>query len=189
MNLLLRLSKFSLVIIIALAVNTAYGQDKESNNPYAGLPFKDRLFFGGDLGLSFGTVTFIRISPIIGFNVSPKFSVGGGPSYQYYKDNRYVGVESSIYGGSVFGRYFVIENIFLQTEFEVLNLEQLYYNSTTDFIPERVTIPVWFVGAGFSQRTPNGSGFFIGLFYDLIGDLNSPYPSNIAVRAGGMISF
>ncbi len=189
MNSLIRLSKFSLLIIIALAANSAHGQDKESNNPYAGLPFKDRLFFGGDLGLSFGTSTYIRIAPIIGFNVSPKFSVGAGPSYQYYKDNRFIGLESSIYGGSVFGRYFVIENIFLQTEFEVLNLDELYYNPTSDYIPDRVTIPVWFVGAGLSQRTPNGSGFFIGVFYDLIGDINSPYPSDIAVRAGGMISF
>lgn len=189
MNILIRVCKFNLILIIALAANSAYGQSKVNNNPYADLPFKDRLFFGGDLGLSFGTVTYIRISPIIGLNVSSKFSVGAGPSYQYYKDNRYVGLESSIYGGSVFARYFVIESIFLQSEFEVLNLEELYYNPLTDYIPERVTIPVWFVGAGFSQRTANGSGFFIGLFYDLIGDINSPYPRDIAVRAGGMISF
>lgn len=189
MNLFIKLSKYSLFVIIALSVNSVFSQSKESNNPYANIPIKDRLFFGGDLGLSFGTVTYIRISPIIGLNVSPKFSVGAGPSYQYYKDNRYVGLESSIYGGSVFGRYFVLENIFLQTEFEVLNLEELYYDPFSDSLPERVTIPVWFVGAGLSQRTPNGSGFFIGVFYDLIGDINSPYPSDIAVRAGGMISF
>lgn len=189
MNSLIRLFKFSLLIIISLTANAIYAQEKENSNPYADLPFKDRLFIGGDLGLSFGTITYIRIAPILGFNVSPKFSVGAGPSYQYYKDNRYLGLESSIYGGSVFGRYFVIENIFLQTEFEVLNLEELYYNPATDHIPQRVTIPVWFVGAGFSQRTPNGSGFFIGIFYDLVGDINSPYPSDIAVRAGGMISF
>jgi len=186
---LIRLSKYSLLIIIVLAANCMYGQDKESNNPYAGLPFKERLFFGGDVGLSFGTITYIKISPILGFHVSDRFSVGAGPSYQYYKDNRYIGLESSIYGGSVFGRFFLLENVFLQSEFEVLNLEELYHTSSADFAPERVTIPVWFVGGGVSQRTPNGSGFFIGVFYDLIGDINSPYPSDIAIRAGGMISF
>jgi len=179
-----------LLVFLMLSVysQSTYGQNKENNNPYAGLPFKERLFFGGDLGLSFGTVTYIRIAPIIGYNINQKFAVGAGPSYQYYKDNRYVGVQSSIYGGSIFSRYFVLENIFLQSEFEVLNLEELYYDPA-DFTRNRVTIPIWFVGAGFSQRTPNGSGFFIGIFYDLIQDINSPYPNNLAFRAGGMISF
>ena len=189
MNLLMRLSKFCLLIIIVLVANSTYGQDKESNNPYAGLPFKERLFLGGDLGLSFGTITYIRIAPLLGYNISHKFAVGAGPSYQYYKDNRFPGLESSIYGGSVFGRFFVIENLFVQTEFEVLNLEELYYDPLTDFSPDRVTIPVWFVGAGYSQRSSSGSGLFIGIFYDVIGDINSPYPNNVAVRVGGMIGF
>lgn len=183
------LNIFLVFLLFSISTHSAFSQNKESNNPYSGLPFKDRLFFGGDLGLSFGTVTYIRVAPIIGYNISPKFAVGGGPSYQYYKDNRYSGYETSIYGGSVFGRYFVLENIFLQSEFEVLNLDELYYNPLSDFTRQRVTIPVWFVGAGFSQRSANGSGFFIGVFYDLIGDINSPYPNNLAFRAGGMISF
>jgi len=176
-------------LLLSISIHSAFSQDKESNNPYAGLPLKDRLFFGGDLGLSVGTVTYIRLAPVIGYRINPDFSIGGGPSYQYYKDNRYAGYETSIYGGSVFGRYFVLENIFLQSEFEVLNLEELNYNPLSDFTRDRVTIPVWFVGAGFSQRSPNGSGFFLGVFYDLIGDINSPYPNNLAFRAGGMISF
>ena len=182
------LFKYAILYIGIILANSAFGQDKESNNPYAGLPFKERLFFGGDLGLSFGDITYIRLAPIIGYNISPKLSVGAGPSYQYYKDNRFSGYQTSIYGGSAFGRYFVIENIFLQTEVEVLNLESVNYNPVTDFVRERVTIPIWFVGAGFSQRTANGSGFFIGIFYDVIGDINSPYPNDFVVRAGGMIS-
>lgn len=176
-------------LLFSISIHSAFSQDKESNNPYAGLPLKDRLFFGGDLGLGVGTVTYIRVAPIIGYNISPKFAIGAGPSYQYYKDNRYVGVESSVYGGSVFGRYFVLPNIFLQTEFEALNLEELYFDPASDFTRNRVTIPVWFVGGGFSQRSANGSGIFIGIFYDLIGDINSPYPNNLAFRAGGIISF
>src|SRR5690554_7446721 len=103
------LNIFLVFLLFSISTHSAFSQNKESNNPYSGLPFKDRLFFGGDLGLSFGTVTYIRVAPIIGYNISPKFAVGGGPSYQYYKDNRYSGYETSIYGGSVFGRYFVLD--------------------------------------------------------------------------------
>ncbi len=183
------LFRFFFITIIFLSANESFGQNKESNNPYAGLPFKERLFFGGDLGLSFGTITYIRIAPILGYNINPKLAVGAGPSYQYYNDNRYIDASSSIYGGSAFGRYFILENIFLQSELEVLNLERISYFQNSDTFQSRVTIPVLFVGGGFSQRTANGSGFFIGIFYDVIGDINSPYPSDIAFRAGGMISF
>ena len=189
MTLNTNLFRFFFFVLVFFSVNPSFSQSKESNNPYAGLPFKDRLFFGGDLGLSFGTITYIRVAPIIGYNINPKLAVGVGPSYQYYDDTRFPGSSSSIYGGSIFGRYFVLENIFLQSEFEVLNLEELSFYSNSDYFPSRVTIPVLFVGGGFSQRTANGSGFFIGIFYDLIGDINSPYPNDIAVRAGGVISF
>ena len=178
-----------MALVLTFASQHIFSQDKENQNPYAGRPFKERLFIGGDLGLNFGTITYIRIAPLLGYHVSHKFSVGAGPSYQFYNDKRFTGYKTSIYGGSVFARYFVLEQIFLQTDFEVLNLEELNYDPFSDHFRSRVTIPIWLVGAGFIQRTPSGSGFFIGAFYDLIGDLNSPYPSDIILRVGGVISF
>ncbi len=175
-------------VIAFLTGLSSYGQssNKESNNPYANLPFKDRLFVGGSLGLSFGTITSIIIAPIAGYNVSPKFTTGLGPIYQYYKDNRYPDSETSIYGGSVFGRYYPLDMIFLQSEFQVLNLDEFIYS--VDQMRERVTIPVFFVGGGYTQRTANGSGLYIGIMYDLIGDINSPYPNNINFLIGGTFS-
>lgn len=163
------------------------------NNPYASMPFKDRLFYGGDLGLAFGTITSIRIAPMIGYNINQKLSVGVSPSYEYYKDKRSVpDFESTMYGGSAFARYFVLPSIFLQASPEVLNLEALpTYNNITneyDFNTGRVTIPILLLGGGFSQRSPNGSGFFIGGYYDVIQDINSPYSNNFVFRIGGMIS-
>jgi long-subunit fatty acid transport protein len=180
----------SLLLVFFLACSFCPAQDKENENPYKGLPFKERLFIGGGLGLSFGTITNIRIAPVVGYRISPDFSVGAGPSYQYYSDKRFnPKLESTIYGGSVFGRYFVLEQIFLHSEFEVLNLDRLNFDPTTnDFFQDRVTIPLWFVGGGFSSRNANGSGFFISVLYDLIQDRNSPYTNNLAIRVGGFIS-
>lgn len=183
--------KSSFLILFCTSLLSVYGQggNKESNNPYSGLPFKERLFVGGNLGASFGTITSILVEPVVGYRVHPKFSVGLGPSYQYYKDSRYnPSFETSIYGGSVFARYFPLDMIFLQSEFQLLNLETFYSNTSGDVFSERVNVPVLLVGGGYSQRSPGGLGIFIGIYYDLIGDVNSPYPDNYTFRIGGTFS-
>jgi len=161
---------------------------QDDTNPFKGKPLKERIFFGGDLGLSFGNqITYIRVAPMVGYNVSPRFSFGLGPSYQYWEDKRFVPkLESTIWGASSFMRYFVLDQIFLQTEFEVLNLEEIDFNPGDDIRQDRVTIPVWFVGGGYGSRIGNG-GFFVSVMYDLIGDINSPYPNDLVIRVGGYI--
>jgi hypothetical protein len=82
----------------------------------------------------------------------------------------------------------VIEQLFLQAELEVLNLDEINFALGSDFSNRgRVTIPVFFVGGGYSQRSAGGSGFFVSIMYDLIGDLNSPYPNDLVFRVGGFI--
>jgi len=178
-----------LVLFIAVGATSVYGQNdsKKEKNPLAGLPFKERLFLGGDFGLSFGTTTYIRIAPLVGYRVNPDFSVGVSPSYQYWKYSFPGGsIDQSIYGGSTFARQFLFESVFVQAEFELLNLEAAS-RSRESLLDRRVNVPMFFVGAGYSQRTQNGSGFFIGVFYDLIQDINSPYLDDITFRMGGFI--
>lgn len=178
-----RIFCLSLFLSLSLASFAQSGSD----NPYSNLPFKERLFFGGDFGLSFGSVTYIRIAPLVGYAVSPKFSLGLGPSYQYWKYSDFPDSEQSIWGGTLFARYFVLESLFLQSDLEVLNLEAYNFDAG-ETLNTRVTVPVWWVGAGYSQRSSNGSGIFVAVFYDLIQDLNSPYADNVAIRVGGFIS-
>ncbi len=189
---IIRVHRFIVVLLLGLFTITAtHAQEEKNENPYAGLPFKDRIFIGGDFGLSFGTFTFIRIAPMLGYNINQRLAVGAGPSYQYFSDNRFTPkFSSSIYGGGTFARYFIFESIFLQADLEILNLEErrARLDPFGELYRNRVTIPVLFVGGGYSQRVGN-SGFFIGAFYDVIGDINSPYPNNIALRMGGFFGF
>lgn len=181
-----------LTLITILAWTIGAGQSLAQNdNPYKGLPFKDRIFLGGDLGLSFGSYTYIRIAPMLGYRISDRLAVGAGPSYTYFKDSRYQpAYETSIYGGSVFGQYFIFEPIFLQTEFEMLNLDTYKFDPIAEeVITGRTTIPVWLVGGGYSERTAGGSGFFLSVLYDLIQDPNSPYPNNLSIRVGAFFGF
>jgi len=180
------------VFLMMFAMCSLHAQEKEDKgNPYKGLPFKERIFFGGDFGLSFGSITYIRVAPLLGYHVSQNFAVGGGPNYQYLRIRHLTQTgqqrtaETHIYGLNTFARLFVFDPIFIQTDFEVLNLRSSVREPGNFFDQQktRITVPVWLVGAGYGQRTGRG-GAMIGFYYDLIGDRNSPYGREWIIRAG-----
>lgn len=169
----------------------AQSSNNESTNPYKGMPLKERLFFGGDFGLSFGDITYVRIAPIVGYHVSPKIGFGGGPSYQYWRFNYLspngpASTQTQIIGLNTFMRWFPFESVFVQSDFELLNLKSSFRDPNSSFFDEqvsRVNVPVWLIGGGYVQRSGR-SGFMLGVFYDLIQDRNSPYGRDLIIRAG-----
>jgi hypothetical protein len=123
-------------------------------------PIRERIFFGGNLGLQFGTITNVQISPIVGLWVLPRVIVAGGPNFTYYQDPY---DKTMIYGGKFYSEFFLIRDlsqvlplggqtgIFLHLEDEVLSLESDYWGnqSTT---AERFTINTVLAGGGISQQ-------------------------------------
>lgn len=88
------------------------------------VPFKERIYFGGNVGFQFGNITFIDISPLAAYKVTEELHLGAGVSYQYFKDSRFVNdFSSTIVGGRVFGRYFVTEQVFPHVELESLSFK------------------------------------------------------------------
>ncbi len=97
-----------------------------SENKYDKQLFYKRLFVGGNVGLQFGTVTLVDISPSLGCWVTNRLAFGVGFNYQYYNDKRWTpAFSTSIYGGSVFGRFYVLDNLFAHLEYQLLNYETL----------------------------------------------------------------
>ena len=47
--------------------------------------FFDRLYFGGNFGLQFGSFTHIEASPVVGYMVNQDLSFGTGAIYQYFR--------------------------------------------------------------------------------------------------------
>ena len=95
---------------------------------------ESRFFYGGNLGLMFGTYTVIDISPEVGYKVTDRFHVGTGLTYTYYKykiEGTYNGgtttggysFSTHIYGGRLFTRFYVLPNLFLHAEDEIINLD------------------------------------------------------------------
>lgn len=187
---------FPLVFIsLLLTVSTMFSPVRAQELSKNKGKFTDNLFFGGGLGLQFGTLTLIDISPVIGYRVTEKFETGIGLTYKYYKYKDYFidyysgtryDLKSNILGGSVFLRYHILDNVFAHTEFESLRYNYTsYYSSGTGLLSEPATaiINSLFVGGGYRQRISQGSYFFIMALWNLNDDALSPY-SNPVLRMG-----
>jgi hypothetical protein len=145
--------------------------------------FADRLAFGGNIGLSFGTVTYIEIAPLVGYRVTDAFTTGLGFRYIYYKDN-YYDYTSNIYGGTVFARYRIFKGLFAEADFEANNLDAYTPDNSGGYTLERKWIPSLLLGGGYSSSIGRSAGFFISILYDVLQDPNSPYYGQPVIRAG-----
>src|SRR5688572_11858407 len=77
--------------------------------------FSDRLFFGGNFGLQFGSYTYVDISPMVGYKITERLAAGVGATYIYYSVDDHVynlNYKTHIYGGSIFSRFRVTEQFF-----------------------------------------------------------------------------
>ncbi|GAB4336752.1 MAG: hypothetical protein OHK0038_15060 [Flammeovirgaceae bacterium] len=148
----------------------------------------DKIYFGGNFNLLFGTNTIIDISPIIGYRVSDDFSLGGGVIYTYFKRqiNSSYSVSGTGYGGRAFLRYDIQTDILPNSkispyvEYESLNYQ--FADSNGQKTPRK-----WygslFAGAGIIQPVGKGS-LNIFLLYNLTWDEDSIYPTPFVYRMG-----
>jgi hypothetical protein len=154
----------------------------------------DRLYFGGNLGGTFGQFTYVDISPIIGYRLTPKFSVGIGGTYQYQRQNDRSGNflwKQNIYGGRLFSRYIIAENflnvgnLFAHAEYESL-LAKFSYTNISGIAENTQAYPSFFIGGGLVFPIGNRGGFTISALYNPFYDqYNSIYGSPLQVRVGG----
>lgn len=135
-------------------------------------PLSEKIYFGGNIGLSFGSYTMIGIYPLIGYKITPKLSIGAKIAYEYIQDKRYATTYStSNYGASVFTRYRVLQPLYLHAEFAGLNYE--IYNILGE--SNREWIPFLFVGAGYSQPVGKNTWLNVQILFDVLQSSKSPY--------------
>ena len=163
-------------IIVPLSGFSQYYENKEKKEEKK--PFKENLFFGGILGLQFGTYTLIDISPVIGYKVSPRFHPGIRLTYQYQSDQT-TNYKTYRYGGSIFARLFLVQGIYAQAEAEALNIE--WMNSNLE--EYRLWIGNYFVGGGYFQKMGKNGGMYMTVLWNLNESRYSPY-SNPVIRIG-----
>jgi hypothetical protein len=128
----------------------------------------DRIRFGGNFGLQFGNPTTILVSPSLGYVpgaewLDDKLMLGVGLTYIYsrfkiYSENN----ESNIFGGRLFGRYLVRDNVFAYSELEHLNASNYYMT-----VPRREWVSSFFVGGGYLMPISDRGGISVTILYNL----------------------
>ena len=149
-------------------------------------PLSDRIFVGGGIAATFGTVTYVGLAPVVGYQVTPKLMAGIGISYYYYQDNRYAPpYKNSIYGGMLFSRYMIFKGLYAEANFEE-NSQVVYALDPTNgnILTQREWIPSLLLGGGYSQSMGRNSAVFISILYDVIQNPNSQYYKIPVIRAG-----
>lgn len=168
------------IAFLLLLSTFSIAQDSlQTRKPPSRSDFWDDVYFGGNIGLQFGTSTFIEISPLAGYKFTEKFSAGIGITYQYYhyKDNFY-DFETNVYGARVFSRYLFTDYLFGHVEYEYLSLEAF------DFYPRRrVDVGSLLAGGGFMQRLGDNSAIVAMILYNFTESLYTPYQNPI-IRIG-----
>lgn len=169
-------------LAVIMFLQTAHAQI-EDGDLQKKTDFKSHLFFGGGFGLQFGSVTLIELSPLVGYKVTPKLGIGLSPTYKYYSyRNSYYSssrLENNVYGGSIFVRYMIFENIFAHAEYE-----SLFYNiKVTGYPTDMRQYNSVLVGGGYRQQISANAAMNLMVLWNLNDTPDSPY-TNPVIRVG-----
>ena len=168
-------TKIILPILLLCLIHFTKAQDTTSVAPAKtkqSKPVKEKIYFGGNVGLSFGSYTMIGIYPLIGYKFTPKLSGGVKLAYEYIQDKRYETTYStSNYGLSIFSRYRILKPVYLHVEYAGLNYE--LYDEFGD--SKREWVPFLFVGGGYSQAIGGNVWLNAQVLFDVLQSSNSPY--------------
>lgn len=186
-------SRFLIVFALCCLSIIAFGQNEQ------GASFKDKVFFGGGFGAGFGDYTYVNVSPIIGYKVSPKLSTGIRITYQYttFKYQDIQAGEEKKYQGNDFGigafaRFSIYGPLYLQAEYEHLNYDGLYYDGSSS----RTNFDSFMAGGGIAQPIGGKAFLFFTAMYNFSYDnfnssnaYRAPYDSPWVIRVGVTAGF
>jgi hypothetical protein len=141
-----------------------------------GETLKSRLYVGGTFGLSIGSISYIDLSPMVGYNINRYLSGGVGMTYMFYSErNGSESIRRNFYGGRIFTRILplpdLLPGIFLHGELESINNERyIKKNNSTNPELARAWTPAVLVGAGFRQQAGTNSYFTVSVLYNTLDD-------------------
>lgn len=179
--------------LFALFSAVAVAQDEEEEEPVKKGFDKSKLFFGGNFGLGFGSVsTLVNVSPQIGYRFNRYLAAGVGVNFIYssYKYEFYGYKEQyGVTGLNVFGRVYPIEYVFLQVQPEAnYTWGKVKYDNGDELKLDSKIVPSLLGGIG--AAIPAGRGYFIVMAqYDLLQNERSPYGSRAFFNFGYNFGF
>lgn len=195
-----RIFKYITILILLLLTYTVQAQQdslfrkRQRENPQEKAAWLEKISVGGNFGLSFGTVTQVNISPLIGYRLTDKFVAGGGPSFIYTSYKIYGRkFENTIWGGRAFGQHLIFDNLAARAEFEYLSIQYPTLNAAgTDIVNRREWVANPLIGLSYNFPLGRRSSFNITALYNLNykNNLNQSFlygGSPFVIRAGFML--
>ncbi|MEI9918649.1 MAG: hypothetical protein WDO14_07585 [Bacteroidota bacterium] len=188
--------KALLIIILACLVSVASYAQFNKNNRGSKAPstmtLKDRIFFGGGGSFSAGAYpsnglryTYISVSPLVGYRVTPAYSVGIQVLYQTYRFSQAPQLNINQYGIAPFMQY-RFGQLFAYAEYQMINA----LNQNGDKRSMYSRLPV---GLGFTQPIGTRAAINVVALYDLLYNTRgvytpfiSPWIIRVYITAGGV---
>jgi len=171
---------FIIGVFFAMSVNAQYGVAEKQS------VWHENFRFGGGLGLRFGTVTQIDLSPRITYLATERLNVGVGGTYLYYHNKAYF-YKTSIYGFGAVTNFTLIKDLnsiipFGKGTALLLHAEANYLNLDPDMdfgaIPPRTDrFWIWqpMIGGGLKVPAGKRSYLLVLVLYNLNDLPYSPY--------------
>lgn len=128
--------------------------------------FKDKIFYGGNFDVYFiNSTTVISLNPLVGLKVTDKFQIGAGGVFNYFS-TRYAGqtVNSIFYGSHTFARYFVLDNVFAQVQYDRIFQPKINFSKNRI---ENGWMDYVLIGGGFRQPIGTNAYFITSLMYNV----------------------
>jgi len=189
---------YVIALVLTLFTFSAHGQGKIDKTDKR---FIDRLYAGGSLGLTFGSITQVDIVPIAGIWIIPQWTVGAGGRYSYYSHKGlFMGgsgerFRSNIWGASAFTQILPIPDLsettpiplkggfFVHGETEWLYIDRSMMDPfAVDRDSGKTWIQLFLTGVGYRQKIGERAALNIMLLWDITKDTYSPYISNPMFR-------
>jgi len=174
---------FSFLFVLFLVAGSTFAQAPDSSAPPPKPPDEpSKVYYGGTLGLSFGSYFRVSLEPFVGYHMAPSLTGGVKFIYEYIRDENYgTTYTTSNYGGGVFANYQFHPRIYFHSEFEYINYG--YLVSLTE--SARRWVPFLYLGGGYIQPISPTASAYVEVSVDVIQDANSPYKAwSPSVSAG-----
>jgi hypothetical protein len=186
------MKKILLVLLFTSLNISVFAQKEEEENGRKG-----KFFLIPEIWLSFGSSTYIDLSPMVGYHILDRLVVGLGPHYIYQSMKStpyYPAYQTHSYGLKGFSRFSLITNaeqwlpiklfseLYVQAEYDGLSMENEYY--VPPYTEEGRTMYHGFlVGGGVAQRIGMYNTITFTVLWDVSESYLSPY-SNPVFRVG-----
>ncbi|MGN6509596.1 MAG: hypothetical protein ACTHLD_09070 [Chitinophaga sp.] len=192
------MKRIYLAVILMICVHAASAQYYKTETARGFDP--SRLMVGGSFGMAFGDYALVNISPIIGYRFSEMFAGGVALNAQlswekmreYGSGEVYARYNYSMFGGGLWGRFYPIQQLFIQAQPEYNSISEKFRDYTVDpatTTKSRYGAPSLLLGGGYAQPIGGNSAFVIMILYDVLQDDRSPYRNRPVLSAGVNLGF